>query len=211
MEILYLNSVDSTHKYLKDYIKKNGYKKSIAVFTQYQTDGIGSRNNFWQGKKGNFYLSFVVDKKYLPLDIPLQSISIYFSFLLKEVLEQNNSKLWLKWPNDFYIGSKKIGGTITTIQNDLIFCGIGINLIRINSLFGYLDIDINIEEILYNYFITLEKATSWKKVFSKYLVEFSLSKKYFTTIDNEKISLSKSILNDDGSIIIDNKKVFSLR
>lgn len=211
LEILYLNSVDSTHKYLKQYINDNGYIEPIAVFTSYQTDGIGSRDNFWQGKKENFYLSFVLSKDCLPCDIPLQSLSIYFTYLLKNILKNNNSKVWLKWPNDFYIGSKKIGGTITNVSNKLVYCGIGINLIPINKDFGYLDIDIDIEEILKEYFSTLEEFPSWKQIFSKYLLEFNHSKNFFTTIENEKVSLSKSFLNDDGSLTIDNKKVFSLR
>ena len=211
MEILYLKSVDSTQKYLKQYIKINGYNKSIAVFTSNQTAGIGSRNNIWKGEKENFYLSFVIKKSCLPLDIPIQSLSIYFSFILKELLREHKSKIWLKWPNDFYIDSKKIGGTMTSISNGLIFCGIGINLFEINDKFGYLDISINTKEILNKYFLSLEKYPHWKHIFSKYLLEFKLSKKYFTTIENKKISLSKSFLNDDGSLMINNKKVFSLR
>ena len=79
MEIVYLNSVNSTHKYLQNYIKDNGFKNNLAIFTSYQTNGIGSRNNTWKGMKDNFYLSFVISKDNLPLDIQIQSLSIYFS------------------------------------------------------------------------------------------------------------------------------------
>jgi BirA family biotin operon repressor/biotin-[acetyl-CoA-carboxylase] ligase len=211
LEIFYLKSVNSTHKYLQDYISKNGYTNPIAVFTKYQLDGIGSRDNSWIGKKDNFYLSFVIDKDLLPNDLKIQSASIYFSYILKEIFENKGSKVFLKWPNDFYIDDKKIGGTITTLKSNLLYCGIGINLKNISDDFGHLDILIDIEEVLSNYFNSLEKYPKWKYIFSKYLIEFHLNKKYFVTVENRKVSMKDSILNNDGSLQIDNKKVFSSR
>lgn len=211
MEIFYLKSVDSTHKYLQEFIKQNTYKKSIAVFSSEQTAGVGSRDNSWEGSKDNFYLSFVIKKDNLPKDLPLQSASIYFSFILKEILKEFGSKVFLKWPNDFYIEDKKIGGTITNLSGELLYCGIGLNLNYIEEQYGYLDIQINNQEILKSYFTQLENYPSWKYIFSKYKVEFLSSKKYKTTVDGQKISLSEAILEDDGSLLVNNKKVFSLR
>jgi BirA family biotin operon repressor/biotin-[acetyl-CoA-carboxylase] ligase len=211
MELLYLESVDSTHTYLKEYIKKNGFLKPIAVYTDYQTNGIGSRDNKWKGNKGNLFFSFVINKDSLPNDLAYQSASIYFSFILKEVLQQNGSKLWLKWPNDFYMNDKKIGGTITNLSDDLFYCGIGLNLEYISEEFGYLDIKIDNKNLLEAYFKELEKYISWKQIFSKFQVEFSSNKNYKTTINNEKKSIENAILNEDGSLLIDGEKVFSLR
>ena len=211
MELLYLKTVDSTHRYLQNYILQNGYKSPIAVFSDEQISGIGSRDNTWVGKKNNFYLSFVIDKNILPLDLKLESVSIYFSFILKDILKDLGSLVWLKWPNDFYINDKKIGGTITTLKNNLLYCGIGLNLNKISSEFGYLDITIDIKGLLNKYFYALELYPSWKYIFSKYSLEFHRSKKYLVTIKNKKVSLKNSILNYDGSLFIDNKKVFSLR
>ena len=211
MEIVFLKTVDSTHTYLKDLIKKNGYTKPISIATQYQTNGVGSRDNIWKGKDENLFFSFVIDKTLLPLDLPIQSYSIYFSYILKNILEVEGSSVWLKWPNDFYIKDKKIGGTITNVNGDLIYCGIGLNLKFISNEYGYLDININYKELLKNYFIELDNKIPWKHIFSKYLIEFENSKQYKTTIDSKKVSLNNAILNNDGSISINNKKVFSLR
>jgi len=211
LEILFLKSVDSTHTYLKNHIKQSGYQKSLCVATEYQTNGIGSRDNTWEGKKGNLFFSFVYHKKELPLDIPLQSFSIYFSFMLKMLLEELGSKVWLKWPNDFYIEEKKLGGTITNFSNELIYCGIGINLENVSSKYGFLDIQIEPQSLLQSYFLLLEKKISWKHIFRKYLIEFSKSRDFKTTIKNKKVSLTNATLNEDGSITIDKEKVFSLR
>ena len=211
MKIIKLEEVDSTHRYIKDYILENSYKEPLCIFTDYQTQGIGSRGNSWIGEKGNLFFSFVVDKDFLPNDLALQSSSIYFSFILKKVLKDLNSSVWLKWPNDFYMEDKKIGGTITTISKDLIYCGIGINLKNVGDDFGKLDIDVDAEDMLKSYFLNLEKKLLWKQIFSEFKIEFEHSKKFQTTIENEKISLRSAILNEDGSIQVNDKKVFSLR
>jgi len=211
LEICFLDSVESTHLYLKQYIKKNGYKKPFCVVTKHQTQGIGSRDNTWQGRKGNLFFSFVIDKEQLTCDLPIQSTSIYFSFILKELLSEMGSKIWLKWPNDFYVNDKKIGGTITNIANGLYYCGIGLNLQFVQEEYGYLDIKIEMMSLLQNYFSIILQKKRWKQIFSKYSLEFENSKEYKATIQKKKVSLSDAFLNDDGSITIDNKKVFSLR
>lgn len=211
MKIIILDKVNSTHTYIKELIKDKGYTYPTCIMTSFQTNGIGSRGNSWQGKKGNLFFSFVLEKKDLPKDLQLQSASIYFSYILKEVLADKGSNLWLKWPNDFYVDEKKVGGTITTATKDLIYCGIGINLIDVSEDFGKLDINIDSKSILELYFETLKKESSWKQIFSQFKIEFQRSKKYKATLDNKKVSLEKAVLNDDGSIQIDNKKVFSLR
>ncbi len=211
MNKIYLDKVNSTQTYLKTYIKNNGYVRPMAVITQNQTNGIGSRDNDWDGKNGNLFFSFVVDKNNLPKDLALQSASIYFSFILKDILEACGSLVWLKWPNDFYVNDKKIGGTITNVNNELLYCGIGINLVEVKSDFGYLDIDINIDEILNKYFDILETYPSWKQIFMKFEVEFHKNNYFKTNLDDSKILLKDTILQKDGSILVDKKKVFSLR
>ncbi|MDN5103756.1 biotin--[acetyl-CoA-carboxylase] ligase [Aliarcobacter butzleri] len=211
MKIIRLDEVDSTHKYLKEYILKNEYTSPLCIVTDLQTQGIGSRGNSWIGKKGNLFFSFALDINSLPKDLPLQSTSIYFTYILKNILKNLGSQVSIKWPNDFYIENKKIGGTITSMSKNLIFCGIGLNLLDVEKEYEKLDIKIDVDEVLKNYFFEIEKKISWKQIFSDFKIEFEKSKKFQTTIDNQKISLESAILNDDGSIQINNKKVFSLR
>lgn len=211
MDIIFLDEVDSTHKFLIDYILQNGFQSTLAVATSNQTNGIGSRDNSWDGVGGNLYFSFVISKDTLPYDLKLESASVYFSFLLKEILKSYGSNVWLKWPNDFYIENKKIGGTITTIKKDLLFCGIGLNLIEISPDYGTLDVKIDNNILLREYFSSIEMKPLWKSIFSKFQLEFPISKNFQTTINQEKVSLSDATLLDDGSLMINNKKVYSSR
>ena len=121
------------------------------------------------------------------------------------------SNIWLKWPNDFYIDDKKIGGTITSLNKDLFMCGIGLNLLSVDKMFGKLDINIDADELLKYYFKNLEKRPRWKQIFSEYQIEYKKSFEFKATINGEKISLKNAILNPDGSICINNQKVYSLR
>ncbi|QOG11769.1 biotin--[acetyl-CoA-carboxylase] ligase [Arcobacter sp. FWKO B] len=211
MEIIYLEEVDSTQLYLKELISKNSLYQDIAVVSLNQTKGIGSRNNFWSSTKGNLSFSFTKSTSNLPSDLKLQSASIYFSFLLKELFSNKGSQIWLKWPNDFYIGTKKIGGTITNLVDDVLVCGIGINIEEISDEYGVLDIKIDILETLNEYFSILENKIPWKEIFSLYKIEYELSKNFQVTLKNRKISLRDSILCEDGSIVLENEKVYSLR
>lgn len=211
MKIEYVQEVDSTHRYLKELISKEGFLNNVCIATHYQTNGIGSRGNEWIGKKGNLFFSFVIEKKSLPTDLKLQSASIYFSYLLIWVLRQKGSCIWLKWPNDFYIHDKKIGGTITNVNSKLLFCGVGLNLQKVNDEYGYMDIEIDTHDVLELYFELLYKKISWKDIFREFQIEFQKSRFFKSSVKGEKISLKSAILNDDGSIDLGNKKVFSLR
>jgi len=211
MKIVSLESVDSTQKYLKKLIQKDSSLSALAVVADMQTDGIGSRNNSWRGMRGNLFLSFSWKLYNLPDDLKIESASIYFSYLLKETLSELGSEVWLKWPNDFYIESSKIGGMITHVVGDILVCGVGINLLYAPEGFEKLDIEVQKEILLKKYFEKIEKKILWKQVFSKYELEFHKSKNYFTHNESMQIALNDATLSSDGSLLVNGKRVYSLR
>jgi len=211
LEILFFNSLSSTQKYLIEQIETEKLTAPVAVITAEQNDGIGSRDNEWSGGKGNFFASFAIPLSMLPDDLPLPSASIYFSFIMKKTLEAMGEALWLKWPNDLYVNEQKIGGTITKKIKDCLICGIGINLKKNENGYSALQSDISAEKLLKNYLTALEKFPKWKQVFSEYRVEFELSRKFSVHNGNDKISLENATLCRDGSLLLGDKKVYSLR
>lgn len=211
MQTLYLESVDSTQKYLKKLLSDDNVSLPVAVVSKSQTNGIGSRDNSWDGLDGNLFLSFAIAIKDMPQDLKLESASIYFSYILKETLEKLGSEVWLKWPNDFYIDNKKIGGMITNVVQNNIICGVGLNLINCPENFAKLDIKISIDKLLDKYFETIEKNYSWKQIFSKYKLEFHKNKYFYSHDESSKISLKDANLQNDGSIVVNGKRIYSLR
>jgi len=211
LQIIYLDTINSTQTYLKEKILSNELKPPIAVSAELQTDGIGSRNNKWISQKGNLFFSFAVALEDLPRDLQLESASIYFSYLFKEILVESGSKVWMKWPNDFYLGDKKIGGTLTTIINNNLLCGIGLNIIKSPQNHSCLDIMVSKKRVLENYFKNIEKKVLWKQVFSKYKLEFYRNQNFYTHSNNEKIFLCDAKLSADGSLEINGERIYSLR
>ena len=211
LKIIYLNKIPSTQLYLKKCIQNKEDKAPIAVVADEQTQGIGSRENSWISQKGNLFLSFALPLKELPTDLKLESASIYFAYILKDTLSSFGSSVFLKWPNDFYLGENKVGGMITTIVDDCIVCGVGINLGVAVDEFVKLDVNIERELLLKSYFSNLKKNLLWKQVFSNYRLEFDKNKKLFTHKNKLEIPLASAKLEDDGSLSIDGERIYSRR
>ena len=214
MEIYYHDTLPSTHRYLESGLRDKTLKPPLAIVAHCQSAGVGSRGNAWLGEEGNLYLSFALSRESLPDDLPLASASIYFSFIMMVVLKEEGSKVWLKWPNDFYINQKKVGGTITSvISGDIILCSMGINLKNAPKEFEIIDINIEKNVLIENYFLKLKQVIFWKDIFSQYQIEFEKSRHFSYTDAKHKrsVPLSGAILLEDGSIMIENQRIYSLR
>lgn len=211
MKILYLKEIDSTQNHLKKLIRSREIEPPFAVVSDTQSAGVGSRDNSWNSQNGNLFLSFAIDLDELPKDLKLESASIYFSYIFKTLLEEEGSSVWIKWPNDFYMDDKKIGGMITNLESKTLVCGLGLNLLSYPEGFAKLDIEVDKKVILKRYFKKIEEKISWKQVFSKYELEFYKNKNFFTHNQNIKIPLEDVKLQEDGSIINNGKRIYSRR
>jgi BirA family biotin operon repressor/biotin-[acetyl-CoA-carboxylase] ligase len=211
LEIISFDKLPSTQLYLIEKLEKNELKAPLAILAYEQNSGVGSRDNSWSGGKGNFFASIAVELDTLPADLPLSSASIYFSFIMKKILEQFDENIWLKWPNDFYLNDNKIGGTITKKINNVLVCGIGINLKNSENGYRALQFDISSEKLLKKYLLKLQEFPKWKHIFSEYKIEFELSRKFSVHIENYKESLVDACLCEDGSLLLGGKRVYSLR
>lgn len=211
MQIYYFDELKSTQKYLIEKIKKGELIAPVSVVALRQSAGYGSRGNSWVSSEGNLFFSFAIALSELPSDLKLESISIYMSYILKELLASYGSHVWLKWPNDFYIQEKKFGGTITTIVKENLVCGIGLNLVKAESEFAKIDVEVNKKELLQEYFELLKEKQTWKQIFSKFKIEFERSKNFSTHYNDEKIEIKETSLNSDGSLMYKNERIYSLR
>ena len=134
-QIIQLDSVESTNRYceLLD-------PDSIGEFTCYraieQTAGIGQRGNTWySGAAGdNLTFSIILKPAFLPAAAQFrltQAISLALcDFLSPFTL---NLPPLIKWPNDIYVDSHKICGTLISCRYSgetiaSAICGIGLNI-----------------------------------------------------------------------------------
>lgn len=210
MEIIYLTNCDSTQTRLIEALKNGELEAPVILTAASQSAGYGSRANLWESEEGNLYFSFALKQDMLPDDLPLSAISIYFAYLMTQVLCSLGSKAWLKWPNDFYL-EQKIGGILSTKFRDFVVCGIGINIAKAPIYAQTLDIDIEPMTLLSHFEKSLKNLPKWKEILSKFLLEFEKSKKFSVHIDGKATPLRDASLADDGAIIINNKKVYLAR
>ena len=106
--------------------------------------------NSWEGGDGNLFFSLAISIDDLPDDLPLTSASIYFSYIMKEVLSEYIEDMWVKWPNDLYYNQHKIGGTITKKMDNIFLCGMGINLQKNSNSFKALNLNVEPISLLKN-------------------------------------------------------------
>ncbi|MBT0881536.1 biotin--[acetyl-CoA-carboxylase] ligase, partial [Campylobacter sp. 2018MI27] len=131
--------------------------------------------------------------------------------IMKIVLKEFGSKVFIKWPNEFYLDNKKIGGLITAKIKNKLVCGIGINITTAPVDANILDIDISYSTLLKTFFDRINLNISWKEIFDYYKSDFELSRSFYFKNDDNTYSLNDVKLYEDGSILVDNKRIYSLR
>ena len=134
MQIVRLDSVESTNKYC-EVLDLAEVEDFTCYWALEQTAGIGQRGNHWHSAPGlNLTFSLVIKPVWLAAArqfMLTQTISLAITDLLATYhLPQTTH---IKWPNDIYVGRKKICGTLTSarLAGDYIataICGIGLNV-----------------------------------------------------------------------------------
>ncbi len=134
MQIVRLDSVESTNRYCEALDLAE-----VEDFTCYwaltQTAGIGQRGNHWEAAPGqNLTFSLVLHPTFPPADRQFkltEALSLALVDFLKD--RKDFKDLKVKWPNDIYVGGRKICGTLvstrlTGSQIASAVCGIGLNV-----------------------------------------------------------------------------------
>ncbi|PAF48428.1 biotin--[acetyl-CoA-carboxylase] ligase [Helicobacter sp. 12S02634-8] len=209
MEILYFDILPSTQTYLSEQLKAAKLISPICVVADKQTAGIGSRGNVWEQAREALSFSFAIKLSELPQDLPLQSASIFFGFIFKEVLVSLGFDVWLKWPNDLYIGKQKAGGVMSSVCREDIVCGIGLNIY--GGRFAYLGAAISREEVLEKFFAKIKNTSRWKHIFSKYELEFYKNFGFSFHHQDGVLDLEGAILLPDGGIYLNGEKIYNIR
>lgn len=212
MEVLKFDCLESTQLYVMENLRSQSLKSPVMVVVNTQSGGIGSRGNAWESVQEGLYFSLALPLSLLPQDLPLESTSIYMGYIFKEILNQNGAEVWLKWPNDLYVENKKAGGVMCSMLLGNVIVGVGINLKVRDTRFGALKVGIQKDTILQTFIETFEqKKFSWKQIFSKYALEFYKNFNYGFHYKGRVVEMSEAVLCDDGAILIEDEKIYSLR
>jgi len=126
MKQIHFETINSTNKYIKEHYDELDDLTFVSASFQYE--GRGRYDRKWIAKKGeNLLFSFLIKDKSVINNYKYLSLGIAVALL--NVFKKHSIKSKIKWPNDVYINSKKVGGILLegSIPNYLI-CGCGINV-----------------------------------------------------------------------------------
>ena len=236
--LLSFRELDSTNNYALSLLSKNKPSEGTVISAWKQSDGRGQIGNYWESEAGKnitvsivLYPSFVTVQEQFVLN---QVISLGVVDFLSAKIDRG---LRVKWPNDIYVGDKKIAGIL--IQNSLSqskiqssIAGIGINVnqavFRSNapnptSLGLETSSAYELEELLPQLCKAIEtryleiRSQNFEKVRSDYLnclYRFQEDALYQRTGTKEVFSGKIVGLTKTGRLILDTKKgeaIFSLK
>lgn len=132
-EILYFRRLSSSQEYLCEQIKQQYLPEGTVVWAAYQTNGYGKGSHRWLSKQGqNLTFSCLLRPEFLPVQDGFsltQSMALGIADFLLPFL----SDVKIKWPNDIWVGNRKICGFISDSQcvggyfQTVVF-GIGLNI-----------------------------------------------------------------------------------
>ena len=136
--IIRLATVDSTNRYTRDDAdnlwNKHGENGFVVITATHQTAGRGQRGNIWSSNAGeNLLISILVR--------PGEALEVKRQFLLSQAvaLAMHDAMLHydidtrLKWPNDIYVGNRKLAGILLELDYagryvEQAIIGIGLNV-----------------------------------------------------------------------------------
>ena len=160
--IIELDVVDSTNNYASDLITKNAALEGTVVVAHFQGEGKGQRGNVWTSEPGkNLTFSLILKpKKVTPSEAFVISkiVSLAICKYLETVVEED---VFIKWPNDIYVGQKKICGILIenqfrgkNFESSIIGIGLNVNqsnfqnLPRVTSLILELKKELELRSVL---------------------------------------------------------------
>lgn len=137
MNILHLEEVDSTNAYIMRNVTELEAPVMVAAYRQ--TAGQGQRGNSWEAEPGkNLTFSIFFRPSELP---PMSQFSMSEAVALAVVdfLRLYGIEAEVKWPNDIYVGDRKICGilirhSVMGAKLDYSVIGVGINVNQIEFL-----------------------------------------------------------------------------
>ena len=216
---LHFKEINSTTTFLK--CSRHLYRNFTFVSADYQTDGHGRFGRTWHSNKGeNLLFSFLINDKKLIEKYSALSICSAVS-IFKVLKSYGIENLSIKWPNDVYVGSKKICGILlegvsTDNQITDIIIGIGVNANQVDfgseyltpptSVAKELNKKINLSKLKRKIYSQLKKDLKSLNYCNDYLLiarenNYLKGKRVYAEIKGEKAPITVIDIADDNSLI----------
>jgi BirA family biotin operon repressor/biotin-[acetyl-CoA-carboxylase] ligase len=223
-KIIRLQSVASTNDYMIEQIRTGMItQEGTVVLTNEQTTGKGMDKNSWESEPGrNLTVSIYFKPDFLRADQQFllnKSISLGVFDFVKSLVTQ--LKVTIKWPNDIYIGDRKIAGILinNTVGGNVLLqsvVGIGININQqkftgnvrnpvslVHVLRRVIDVEYALRELLFWIENRYEQLMNRKfeMISADYLESlYRFNEEHFYLYKNEKIAARITGVSDYGHL-----------
>jgi len=184
----HLETVDSTNNYANQLVKLNLAESGTVVYADFQTAGKGQRGKIWESNSGqNLMCSIVyfpdnlsVDKAYL--------LNIWAAWGLAQLCANYHVPAKIKWPNDVWVGKKKIGGILIETSSSFgrissAVIGIGMNVNQLdfqphnatsmrmetNHFYSIKDMLLSLCGLFNNFPLSSHHESVWRKRFLEHM------------------------------------------
>ena len=137
-QVLNIDEVDSTNNWLRTHEGEAG----LVVTAEHQTAGRGCGTNVWESERGrNLLFSVLLCPEHIAAAQQFR-ISMATALAIRSVVarEVPGEPVSIKWPNDIYVGHRKICGTLienqlsgSAIRRSIVGVGLNVNQQRFVS------------------------------------------------------------------------------
>tara|TARA_R110002050_G_scaffold72606_4_gene156350 strand:+ start:15900 stop:16661 length:762 start_codon:yes stop_codon:yes gene_type:complete len=202
-EIINLTDCHSTNEVALSMVRSGLVKEGAVVTTSNQTKGKGQRGNKWISPPGqNLTFSMVFTPRFLSIDEQFM-LNMAVAIGVQQGLDTFVKDVKLKWPNDFFLHDKKLGGMLIEnrlqgrfLESSVIGVGININQIEFNienavSLKSLTGQGFDLNQVLFSVLEKVEqqylnlKKESYKSIKDQYQQLMYLKDEWATYDDGE--------------------------
>jgi len=136
-----VDDTSSTNLLMKELEKAGKLVNGDVIRAVNQAGGIGQNGNYWESEGGkNLTFSLFLEPHFLAAAEVFQLNKIISIAIHDYLTAKNVSNIKIKWPNDVYVGDKKIAGMLThnnflgdKLENSILGIGLNINQIEFKS------------------------------------------------------------------------------
>ncbi len=211
--------IGSTNDYAKRLARK-GEREGAVIIAEEQSKGRGRLERKWISPRGGLYLSLIVRPNLQ--SHALIGVTLLAGLAVVKAIESlyKIPGVGLKWPNDLYVGEKKIGGILSEMEGEAdrvhyIVIGVGINAnssvqadIPTSSLKKEIGEEINIAELAKKILIELESlyeefekgSTDFLKDYREY--SHTIGKDVRIELPGRNIEGKAVNVNDEGALVL---------
>jgi BirA family biotin operon repressor/biotin-[acetyl-CoA-carboxylase] ligase len=108
-------------------LAENGAGEGLVLLAEHQTAGRGRRGAAWYSPPGESLAFSVLVRPEEPKSL-WPRLALATGLAVAQAVEKFCPHAGVKWPNDIWIGQRKVAGILVEAGNDFVIVGVGINV-----------------------------------------------------------------------------------